>query len=66
MDERIIWRSAQIMMAEHGDGAELAAAMWADKMCLENDETAFRVWVRITVAIIDLERTGPGDREFIH
>lgn len=61
-----IWRAARIMMAEHGDGAELAAAMWADKMYLEKDGLAFRIWVRITAAIIDLERTGPGDREFIH
>jgi hypothetical protein len=66
MDEIDIWRSARIMMAELGDGAELAASMWTERMYLERDRQAFRLWVRITAAIIDLERTGPGDTEFIH
>jgi hypothetical protein len=57
MDDVDIRRSAWIMMAEHGAGAEIAGAMWADKIYLDKDRSAFRVWVRITAAIIDLERT---------
>jgi hypothetical protein len=66
MDEIDVWHSARIMMAELGEGAELAAAMWTDRMYLERDAQAFRVWVRITAAIIDLERRVPRHGESIH
>jgi hypothetical protein len=48
--------SARSLIERHGAKAAMAAAIMADKLSTRKDKTAHDAWVRITLAIRELER----------
>ena len=64
MDEIDIWRSAHLLIKQHGEGAELAAAGRVDDMIARGNPAGETAWKRILAAIKDLHRvaakTGEG------
>ncbi len=51
-----IYRSANLLVAQHGENAGLEAAMRADKLLAAGDMDGKRVWVRIMKAVEELQR----------
>ncbi len=49
-------RCAKLLLDQHGDGAELVAAMRADELDAVGDEAGRRAWMRILAAIDELAR----------
>ena len=58
-----IFRSANWLIDQHGEGAAAHAAMQADTMLEKGDMNSKRVWQRIIAVIEELQRTelGPGE-----
>ncbi len=61
-----IYRSAKLLVDQHGEDAGLEAAMRADAMLEKGAIAGKRVWVRIMKAIDELQRTEPGPGERAH
>ncbi len=61
-----IYRSAKLLVDQHGEDAALEAAMQADKLLAAGDMAGKRAWVRIMKAIEELQRTEPGQGERAH
>ena len=61
-----IWRSAQLLVRQHGEDAPIHAAMRADAMLDKGDLDAYAVWKRVLKAIEELQETGPKSGEAIH
>ena len=59
-----IYRSANVLVKQHGEDAPVHAAMRADAMLEKGDLDGFAVWRRILRAVGELQRTdmGPGVR----
>ena len=57
-----IWRAANLLIGQHGDEAEFAAARRADLMLDRGDLEGQTVWKRIRRAIVELQAppTGPA------
>jgi hypothetical protein len=57
-----IWRAANLLIQNHGDGAELEAFRLADLMLDRGDQQGQAVWMRIKRAIGELQAppTGPA------
>ncbi len=53
-----IYRSAKLLIDQHGDAAAIEAAMKADAMLDKGDLEGAAVWRRIVAAINDLQREG--------
>jgi hypothetical protein len=49
-----IWRSANLMIQQHGDLADIEAAMRADDLLAKGDIDGQRTWMRILRAIDEL------------
>jgi hypothetical protein len=58
--DKDIWRAANRLMREHGDGAEVVAARRADEMLDRGDHDGQRVWMRIRRAISELQAPATG------
>ena len=58
-----IWRSANLMVREHGEDAALEAAQRADAMLERGDVDGCAVWKRILRAIEELQRDVPNSGE---
>jgi triphosphoribosyl-dephospho-CoA synthetase len=58
-----IWRSANLMVREHGEDAALEAAQRADTMLERGDMDGCAVWKRILKAIEELQREVPKSGE---
>jgi hypothetical protein len=57
-----IWRSANLMMQQHGDLADIEAATRADEMLAKGDIDGQRMWMRILRAIDVLRTIEPGEK----
>lgn len=57
MDEKDTWRTASVMIRQHGDQAELQAALKADEMLNRGDLEGQAVWKRVLGAIRELGST---------
>ena len=57
-----IYRSAQVLIKQHGPDAPVHAAMRADAMLEKGDLGGSAVWKRILRAVEELRRTEPGAR----
>ncbi len=59
-----IYRSAKLLIDQHGEDAGLEAAMRADKLLAAGDMDGKRTWRRIVKAVEELQRRelGPGER----
>ena len=57
-----IWRAANLLIRQHGDGAELEATRLADVMLDRGDRDGQVVWMRIKRAIGELQapQSGPA------
>ena len=51
-----IYRSAKLLIDQHGEDASLEAAMRADKLLAAGDMDGKRTWVRIMKAVEELQR----------
>ncbi len=51
-----IYRSAQVLMKQHGQDAPIQAAMRADAMLEKGDMDGFSVWKRIRRAVEEMQR----------
>ncbi len=61
-----IWRSANILIEQHGDDAALMAAQHADKLLAEGNIEGQRVFKEIVKAINELQRNKPGESERVN
>ena len=57
MDELDAYRCAKLLLDQHGQDAELHAAMRADELDAAGDAAGQRAWMRILAAIDELART---------
>ncbi len=57
-----IWRSAQLIVKQHGEDAAIEAAMRADAMLEKGDLGGYAVWKRVLKAVEELQGTKPGAR----
>ncbi len=55
-----IWRSANLLIQQHGELADLEAAQRADDMLEEGDMDGRRVWLDILEKVKELQRVKPG------
>jgi hypothetical protein len=60
-----IYRSAKILIDEHGDDAAIEAAMRADELLDQGDLEGQRVWMRVVV-VKELQRTEPHHDDMVH
>ena len=61
-----IYRSAKLLVKQHGKEAPIHAALNADAMLEKGDLDGQRVWLRIRKAIDVLLDTRPGDGAAVH
>ncbi len=61
-----IYRSAKLLVKQHGKEAPIHAALNADAMLEKGDLDGRRVWLRILAAVNELLDTGPGDGAAVH
>ena len=56
------YRSANELIKQHGEAADIEAAMRADERLAAGDMDGRAVWLRIVKAIEELRQREPGDR----
>ncbi len=61
-----IYRSAQVLIREHGEEAAIEAAKHADAMLAIGDLEGQAVWKRILAATEEIRRTEPAEGEPRH
>lgn len=62
-----VYRSASLLIEQHGDEAPIHAAMRADQLLDGGDLDGQAVWKRILKAVEELlDREPPGDGEAVH
>ncbi len=61
-----IYRSAQVLIKQHGQDAPIHAAMRADAMLEKGDLDGCAVWKRILRAVEELQGTAPGPGVKVH
>jgi len=61
-----IYRSAQVLVREHGQDAPIHAAMRADAMHEAGDLDGYAVWKRILRAAEELQRAEPEPGVKVH
>ncbi len=61
-----IYRSAKLMIDQHGEGAAIEAAMKADAMLDKGDLDGCAVWKRILKAVEELQGPAPEPGEAVH
>jgi len=55
LDDIDIFRTAKLLISQHGDDAPIQAAMKADAMLAKGDLDGQRVWKRVLTAIDELQ-----------
>jgi len=61
-----VWRSAHLLLQQHGKEALVIATERSDALLDSGDTSGSRVWMQIVRAIIDLERTEPHPGEAVN
>ncbi len=61
-----IFRSANLIVKQHGPDAPIEAAMRADAMLEKGDLDGYAVWKRILRAVEELRRVEPGSGAQVH
>ena len=61
-----IYRSANLLVKQHGQDAPIHAAMRADATLEAGDPDGYAVWRRILRAVGELRRVGPASGEAVH
>jgi hypothetical protein len=57
-----IYRSANLLVKQHGEDAPIHAAMQADAILETGDLDGYAVWKRILRAVEEMQGTEPGAR----
>ncbi len=60
-----IYRSANVLIREHGEDAALDATRWAIAMLDKGDLDRYAVWKRILRAVEEMQRTEPAISEVL-
>jgi hypothetical protein len=60
-----IYRTANVLIREHGDDAALEAAQQADAMLEKGSLDGQRVWKRVLAAVKEIQRQERGSRELL-
>ena len=63
MEEIDVWRTAHVLMKQHGLDAAFVAAKRANELFAKDDFVGAAVFTRIARAIQDLERAKPREGE---
>lgn len=58
--DRDVWRAANLLIREHGSGAEFIAAQRADEMLDRGDYDGQAVWLRIRRAVVEMTTVPEG------
>ncbi len=61
-----IYRSANVLVKQHGEDAPIRAAMRADAMLAAGDLDGLAVWKRILRAVEELQRAEPEPGAQVH
>ncbi len=61
-----IFRSANILVKQHGEDAPIHAALRADAMLKAGDLDGYAMWKRILRAVEELQETAPKSGEAVH
>ncbi len=61
-----IYRSAQVLVKQHGEDAPIHAAMRSDAMLEKGDLAGVATWRRILRAVEELQGTEPKPGEAVH
>ena len=61
-----VYRSAKLLIDQHGTEAPIEAAMRADELLAAGDLDGQRVWLRILAAVNELLASQPGDGAAVH
>lgn len=61
-----IWRTANVLMKEHGDYAVVVAAQRADELMADADVDGFFVWLAVVKAINELHRRARGEDDAVN
>ncbi len=61
-----VYRSAQLLVERHGDGAPIEAAMKADAMLEKGDLDGQAAWLRILRAVKELLQAQPDRGDVVH
>ena len=61
-----IYRSAKLLIEQHGADALIEAAMRVDAMLEAGDLDGRAVWQRVLAAVEELLRTEPAGRDRVH
>lgn len=61
-----VYRSAQLIVEKHGDGAPIEAAMKADAMLEKGDLDGQATWMRILGAVKELLQARPDEGDVVH
>ncbi len=61
-----IYRTANLLVKQHGEDAPIHAAMRADAMLDKGDLDGYAVWKRILRAVEELQGTEPKPGEVVH
>ncbi len=60
-----IYRTANVLIRDHGEDADLEAAQRADAMLEKGSVDGQRVWKRVLKAIKEIQREERGSRELL-
>ena len=61
-----IFRTASVLICEHGDEADLVAAMRADSFLEDGDIDGSAIWKRVLKAIKEIQREEPREGEAVN
>ena len=66
VEEIDIWRSARVLIRQHGEQASIEAAKLADAMLERGDLDGLAVWKRVMAAVEELQRSQSAEGEARH
>ena len=66
MEEIDIWRTATLLIRQHGGDAAFFAAQRADALLTGGDPTGGLVWLKVFRAIEELKRQAPREGETLN
>jgi hypothetical protein len=61
-----VWRSAHLLLKQHGKDAPFAAANRASEAMATGDHDGIRLWKRGAEAMLELLKNKPGEDEHIN
>ena len=61
-----IYRTASVLIREHGDEADLVAAMRADSFLDDGDIDGSAIWKRVLKAVKEIQKQEPREGEAVN